>query len=151
MSSPPIVGTWKQPQDRTEDVTDVNTQRNNPASGINTPPGRYFEKGTAFNRILIEAPDLARCSDNKTAVLVRPRDFAIRFPYVQINRQWMVSWLILDLDHANSLKWRYPQNECHQIAYTVASGKNQINLDSLLASIDRIHLDIHEIVFKKTI
>lgn len=88
-----------------ENVTDVNTKRNNPASGIQTPPGRYFEEGTAFNRILIEAPYLARCSDNKTAALVRPREYAIRFPYMQINRQGMVSWLIFDLDHANSLKW----------------------------------------------
>lgn len=73
--------------------------------GIQTPPGRYFVDGTALNRILTEAPYLARCSDNKSASLVRPREFAIRFPYMQINRRGMVSWLIFDLDHANSLIW----------------------------------------------
>lgn len=86
-------------------VSNVSTKRNNAASGIQTPPGRYFEEGTAFNRILTEAPYIARCSDNKSAALVRPREYAIRFPYMQINRQGMVSWLIFDLDHANSLKW----------------------------------------------
>lgn len=80
-------------------------QRSKPASGIQTPPGRYFEEGTALNRILIEAPYLSRCSDNKTAVLVRPREHAIRYPYMQINRRGMVSWLIFDLDHSNALKW----------------------------------------------
>lgn len=68
-------------------------------------PTRYFEEGTALNRILTESPYLARCSDNKTAALVRPREHAIRFPYMQINRREMVSWLIFDLDHANSLIW----------------------------------------------
>ncbi|RMV75664.1 Replication protein A [Pseudomonas caricapapayae] len=68
-------------------------------------PARYFEEGTALNRILTESPYLARCSDNKTAALVRPREHAIRFPYMQINRREMVSWLIFDLDHANSLIW----------------------------------------------
>ncbi|MCF9004736.1 replication initiation protein [Pseudomonas syringae] len=68
-------------------------------------PSRYFEEGTALNRILTESPYLARCSDNKTAALVRPREHAIRFPYMQINRREMVSWLIFDLDHVNSLIW----------------------------------------------
>lgn len=70
-----------------------------------TISGRFFEEGTAFNRILVEAPYLARCSDDKTATLIRPRDLALRFPYMQINRSGMRSWLIFDLDHANSLIW----------------------------------------------
>ena len=60
---------------------------------------------TALARVLQEAPYLARCSDNKTAGLVRPREYAIRYPYMQINRRDMVSWLIFDLDHVNSLAW----------------------------------------------
>lgn len=67
--------------------------------------GRYFERGTALNRFLLEAPYLARCSDDKTAAKVRPREYAIRFPYMQVNRPGMVSWLIFDLDHSNSVIW----------------------------------------------
>ncbi|WP_185759807.1 replication initiation protein [Vibrio pectenicida] len=49
---------------------------------------------------------LPRCSDNKTAALVRPRDLAIRWPYVQVNRPDMVSWLVFDLDHDNPWVWQ---------------------------------------------
>ena len=66
---------------------------------------RYYQPGTSLNRLLSEAPYLPRCSDNKTAALVRPRDYAIRYPYMQVNRQDMVSWLVFDLDHSNSLIW----------------------------------------------
>ncbi|WP_116830598.1 replication initiation protein [Pseudomonas syringae] len=76
-----------------------------PTAGTYTPSAHFSDDGTAFNRIVIEAPYLARCSDNKTATLVRPRDYAIRYPYMQINRRGMVSWLIFDLDHTNSLAW----------------------------------------------
>lgn len=76
-----------------------------PHSAAYAPSSRYFEPGSALSRILEEAPYLARCSDNKTAALVRPRDYAIRFPYMQINRRGMVSWLIFDLDHEDSLIW----------------------------------------------
>ncbi|QLJ17427.1 replication initiation protein (plasmid) [Pseudomonas putida] len=76
-----------------------------PHSAAHAPSARYFEPGSALTRVLEEAPYLARCSDNKTAALVRPRDHAIRFPYMQINRRGMVSWLIFDLDHENSLIW----------------------------------------------
>lgn len=76
-----------------------------PTAGAYKPSAHFFEDGTAFNRVVIEAPYLARCSDNKTATLVRPRDYAIRYPYMQINRRGMVSWLIFDLDHTNSLAW----------------------------------------------
>lgn len=76
-----------------------------PTAGAYTPSAHFSEDGTVFNRVVIEAPYLARCSDNKTATLVRPRDYAIRYPYMQINRRGMVSWLIFDLDHTNSLAW----------------------------------------------
>lgn len=66
---------------------------------------RYFQRGTALNRVLLEAPFLPRCSDDKTATKVRPREYAIRFPYMQVNRAGMVSWLIFDLDHSNALIW----------------------------------------------
>lgn len=65
----------------------------------------FFQAGTALNRVLQEAPYLARCSDNKTAARVRPREYAISYPYIQANRPGMVSWLIFDLDHANALIW----------------------------------------------
>lgn len=66
---------------------------------------RYYQPGTALSRLLSEAPYLPRCSDNKTAALVRPREYAIRYPYMQVNRPDMVSWLVFDLDHSNSLIW----------------------------------------------
>lgn len=81
------------------------SQRDRSTAGSYSPSERFLEDGTALNRVVIEAPYLARCSDNKTATLVRPRDYAIRYPYMQINRRGMVSWLIFDLDHTNSLAW----------------------------------------------
>lgn len=66
---------------------------------------RFFVADTALNRVFEEASYLARCSDNKTAMRVRPREHAIRYPYLQVNRLDRVSWLIFDLDHANSLIW----------------------------------------------
>ena len=66
---------------------------------------RYFETGTALYRLFSEAPYLPRCSDNKTAALVRPKKYAIRYPYMQVNRPGMVSWLVFDLDHSNSYVW----------------------------------------------
>ncbi|MFA0970748.1 replication initiation protein [Pseudomonas amygdali] len=77
-----------------------------PATSTHTPPAPgFFEDGTALNRVLLEAPYMARCSDDKTATRIRPREYALRYPYMQINRPGMVSWLIFDLDHANSLIW----------------------------------------------
>lgn len=77
------------------------------SSSINVrDAGPYFQKGTALNRFLLEAPYLARCSDDKTAARIRPREYAIRFPYMQANRPGMVSWLIFDLDHSNAAIWQ---------------------------------------------
>ncbi|WP_440091578.1 replication initiation protein (plasmid) [Pseudomonas syringae] len=75
------------------------------ASSTHLPPARFFEDGTALNRLLLEAPYMARCSDDKTATRVRPREYALRYPYMQVNRPGMVSWLVFDLDHANALAW----------------------------------------------
>jgi len=66
---------------------------------------QYQRTGTALSRLLSEAPYLPRCSDNKTATRVRPREYAVRYPYMQVNRPGMVSWLIFDLDHSNPLIW----------------------------------------------
>ena len=62
------------------------------------PTQRFFQGGTALNRVLLEAPYLPRCSDDKTATRIRPREYAIRYPYMQVNRPGMVSWLIFDLE-----------------------------------------------------
>lgn len=64
-----------------------------------------FQAGTALNRVLTEAPYLPRCSDDKTATRVRPREYAIRYPYMQVNRPGFVSWLIFDLDHTKAMIW----------------------------------------------
>lgn len=66
---------------------------------------RFFDYESALSRVLNEAPFYPRVSDNKTATLTRPRHLAVRFPYMQINRRDMVSWLIFDLDHANPSIW----------------------------------------------
>lgn len=86
-------------------VRQDDSHRDKPTAGAYSPSRRFFEDGTALNRVVLEAPYLARCSDNKTATLVRPREYALRYPYMQINRPGMVSWLIFDLDHTNSLVW----------------------------------------------
>lgn len=66
---------------------------------------RFFQFGTALNRVLTEAPYLSRCSDDKTATRIRPREYAIRYPYMQVNRPGFVSWLIFDLDHNKAMIW----------------------------------------------
>lgn len=66
---------------------------------------RFFQSGTALNRVLTEAPYLSRCSDDKTATRIRPREYAIRYPYMQVNRPGFVSWLIFDLDHSKPMIW----------------------------------------------
>ncbi|WP_345791559.1 replication initiation protein [Vibrio amylolyticus] len=53
----------------------------------------------SLTRLMEEAPYFARCSDNKTAMLVRPRCYAIRWPYMQVNRQDMLAWMVFDIDH----------------------------------------------------
>jgi hypothetical protein len=69
----------------------------------NQTADRFFQAGTALNRVLTEAPYLPRCSDDKTATRVRPREYAIRYPYMQVNRPGFVSWLIFDLDHTKAM------------------------------------------------
>lgn len=71
----------------------------------NQTADRFFQSGTALNRVLTEAPYLPRCSDDKTATRVRPREYAIRYPYMQVNRPGFVSWLIFDLDHTKAMIW----------------------------------------------
>lgn len=66
---------------------------------------RYIEPSSPLSRVLTEAPYLCRCSGNKTAAKIQPRDYAIKHPYMQVNRANLVSWLVFDLDHSNSLAW----------------------------------------------
>ncbi len=75
----------------------------NTALASNT--SHYAVGHVAMHRLLDTAPYLARCSDNKTASLIRPRHYAIRWPYMQVNRPSMVSWLIFDIDHPNPDIW----------------------------------------------
>lgn len=72
---------------------------------LETSDVRFRTRGTALARVLEEAPYLPRCSDNKTATKQRPREYAVRFPYMQVNRPNMVSWLVFDLDHPNAYVW----------------------------------------------
>ena len=69
------------------------------------PNPRFFTAGNAYQRFLDEAPYLSRCSDDKTATRIRPRHIAVKYPYMQINRQDFVSWLVFDLDHPNAHIW----------------------------------------------
>lgn len=66
---------------------------------------RHFMPGSVLNRVLLEAPYYARCSDNKTAAKVLPRQYALRYPYMQVNSRDKVSWLVFDLDHENVHIW----------------------------------------------
>ena len=61
----------------------------------------YNDK-SVMERLVAEAPYLSRCSDDKTARCVRPVKYAVNFPYMQVNRSGMVSWLVFDLDHDKS-------------------------------------------------
>ena len=79
---------------------------------------RYAEPLSPLSRIMEEAPYLPRCSRDKTATLVRPVEYAIRYPYMQINRAGMVSWLIFDLDHNNPLAWEEVGLPCPNIVVT---------------------------------
>lgn len=81
--------------------------QDNATDADNIYAARYLQDGTALSRILEEAPYLPRCSDDKTATRIRPRNYAIRYPYMQINRPGFVSWLIFDLDHNQALKWEF--------------------------------------------
>ena len=69
------------------------------------PTQRFFEGGTALHRVLLECSYLPRCDYDKTATRIRPREYAIRYPYMQVNRPGMVSWLIFDLDHTKAMIW----------------------------------------------
>lgn len=93
-------------------ISDQHNERNpfgasspylSPSKLVEANASRYAQGPLA--RVLDEAPYLARCSDNKTAAIVRPREHSLRYPYMQVNRADMVSWLVFDLDHANSIIW----------------------------------------------
>lgn len=66
---------------------------------------QHLKAGTAMSRLLAEAPYFSRCSDNKTAAVIRPRQYAIKYPYMQVNQANLTSWLIYDLDHDNANIW----------------------------------------------
>lgn len=66
---------------------------------------RFQSDDSALSRLWREAPYYPRCSDNKTATYSRPREFAIKWPYMQINRRDFVSWLIFDIDEGDGLRW----------------------------------------------
>ncbi|MBV7300260.1 replication initiation protein [Enterovibrio paralichthyis] len=88
---------------------------------------RFSIENTPFHRLLEHAPFVSRCSDNKTATNLRRRDFAIRWPYMQVNSQVMKSWLVFDLDHANSWIWKdkgFP--EPNLIVTNPANGKSHL-------------------------
>ncbi|GLT20462.1 hypothetical protein GCM10007938_42470 [Vibrio zhanjiangensis] len=59
------------------------------------------ERLTNAQRLIDEAPYYSRCSTNKTAANIKPRKIAMRYPYMGVNRNDMVSWLVFDIDHAH--------------------------------------------------
>ena len=62
--------------------------------------------GSALDRFFQLAPYFPRCSSTNDAGLSRPRELAFRYPYMQVNRTDMVSWLVFDLDdHASGYSW----------------------------------------------
>lgn len=67
----------------------------------NTLKHRYEAPASALARVMAEAAYFPRVSDNKSAALSRPTEYAIRWPYMQLNRRDFVSWLIFDCDHGD--------------------------------------------------
>lgn len=71
----------------------------------------YSDPRSNLNRILKEAPYFPRCSNNKTSIDQKPAEYAVRQPYMQVNREDMVSWLVFDIDDPNAARAReiFPQ------------------------------------------
>ncbi|MCU7554666.1 replication initiation protein [Alteromonas sp. ASW11-19] len=71
----------------------------------------YSDPKSNLNRILKKAPYYPRCSNNKTSVDQKPAEYAVRQPYMQVNRADMVSWLVFDIDDPNAARAReiFPQ------------------------------------------
>lgn len=61
----------------------------------------YSNQKSNLSRVLTQAPYLARCSDNKTSCYIKPREHALKQPYMQVNQKGMVSWLVFDIDDKN--------------------------------------------------
>ena len=81
-------------------------------SGLNSDPSTSASNWSSKNnphsnlsRLLKEAAYLPFCSYNKQAQLRRPKDIALQYPYMQVNRKDMVSWLVFDLDHSDLFVW----------------------------------------------
>ncbi len=71
----------------------------------NTLKSRFDEPASPMKRVMEQAPYIPRCSDDKTATKKRPTVYAVRWPYMQVNRPGMVSWLVFDCDHADVFRW----------------------------------------------
>lgn len=71
----------------------------------------YSDPKSNLNRILKKAPYYPRCSNNKTSIDQKPAEYAVRQPYMQVNREHMVSWLVFDIDDPNAARAReiFPQ------------------------------------------
>lgn len=66
---------------------------------------RFSSEDSALGRFWREAPYYPRCSDDKTATYSRPREFALRWPYIQANPRDRISWLIFDIDEGDGQRW----------------------------------------------
>ena len=71
----------------------------------NTLKSRFDEPASPMKRVMEQAPYIPRCSDDKTATKKRPTVYAVRWPYMQVNRPGMVSWLVFDCDHGDVYRW----------------------------------------------
>ncbi len=103
----------------------------------NTLRQRYEAPATALGRVLAEAAYYPRVSDNKSATLSRPVEYAIRWPYMQINRPNFVSWLVFDCDHGDIHRWEKVGLPAPNLI--VSSGKNGcVSSFHLLYAIDPV-------------
>lgn len=50
------------------------------------------------SRVLKHLPTKPYCSDDKTARLIRSQSYALKEPYIQLNKPSMCAWLIFDID-----------------------------------------------------
>ena len=120
----------------------------------NTLRQRYEAPATALGRVLAEAAYYPRVSDNKSATLSRPVEYAIRWPYMQINRPNFVSWLVFDCDHADIYRWEKAGLPAPNLI--VSSGKNgSVSSFHLLYAIDPVCTSVkarsHPIRYMKAI
>jgi len=67
--------------------------------------GLALQHGTAFDRFYEALAFKPWCGDDKSAMLVRPKNLAVKKAYIAPNPPSHVHWLVFDLDHTDYFVW----------------------------------------------